>query len=260
MSSEPPRKVWAVAGFYQFAFFVMNGGTTEYIGGTNDGTPGNLYGGRGFNDRRDLAAATLQADNGPGTTWHLVVDNRSAAFGIASTAGGLLTLAGSGNGQLDKPIPGAGGVAKSGLGMWTLTGSNSYTGGTTVNGGTLMIGGAGVLGNGTYNGTIANNSNLVFGTSSNQTISGAISGSGGLVLSGPGTLFLIGSNSYTGGTFINGGVLQFGTTAGSVPSTAPASIIIGGGALVATGPAGYTSIGAWLSSGLIAPGSHTGSW
>ena len=166
-----------------------------------------------------------------------------------------MTLAGSGNGELDKVIPGTGGVAKTGLGMWNLTGSNTYTGGTTVNGGTLMIGGAGDLGSGTYSGTIVNNSNLVFGTSSYQTISGAISGSGTLGQSGPGTLLLTGSNSYTGGTFLSGGLLQFGSNAGSVPSIAPASITISGGALAATGPAGYASAAAWLSSGLIAPSS-----
>ena len=118
-----------------------------------------------------------------------------------------------------------------------------------------MIGGGGVLGNGTYSGAIVNNSNLVFGTSSRQTINGAISGSGTLAQAGPGTLLLNGSNSYTGGTFISGGLLQFGSTAGSVPSTAAGSITISGGALAATGPAGYTSAAAWLSSGLIAASS-----
>ena len=249
--SEPPQSLGQLG--FSNSFLVINGGTVEYVGGTNDGTPGNLYGGRPFTI--GAAGSTLLADNGPGSTWHLVLDNRGSGFGIASAAGGLLTLAGSGNGELDKVIPGTGGVAKAGFGMWTLTGSNTYTGGTTVNGGTLMIGGGGVLGNGTYSGAIVNNSNLVFGTSSRQTINGAISGSGTLAQAGPGTLLLNGSNSYTGGTFISGGLLQFGSTAGSVPSTAAGSITISGGALAATGPAGYTSAAAWLASGLIAASS-----
>ena len=126
--SEPPQSL-GVTGFTN-TILVVNGGTIEYIGGTNDGTPGNLYGGRPFTI--GSSGATLEADNGPGTTWYLVLDNRAGGtFGLSSGGTGMLTLAGSGNGaRWSKVIPGTGGVTKDAHGHVDPYGrNNTYTGG-----------------------------------------------------------------------------------------------------------------------------------
>ncbi len=77
-------------------------------------------------------------------------------FPLVSSSSGLLTLMGVGNGEVDKVIPGSGGVSVVGPGMWTFTAANTYTGGTTVSAGTLAMGtdeganeNAGSLGSGT---------------------------------------------------------------------------------------------------------------
>jgi autotransporter-associated beta strand protein len=71
----------------------------------------------------------------------------TSGWTIANTAGGPLTLAGSGNAQLDKVISGTGGMlTKSGSGAWTLSRANTYTGGTTISGGVLNINADAALG------------------------------------------------------------------------------------------------------------------
>ena len=167
-------------------------------------------------------------------------------------------------------------------GVLTLSNTNTYTGTTTVNGGMLVAvgpqslpnygvsgkvavnsgGGLGVrvgAASGEWDGTslpsllsnatFASGSNLgIDTTDGNFTLSAIPLANPTLVVSGNNTLTLSGTNSYTGGTVINGGMLQFGGSA-----TVPAGTITvnAGGALAATGPAGYTSAANWLASGKI---------
>ena len=100
----------------------------------------------------------------------------------------------------------SGGLTKTGAGMLTLTGANTYTGLTTVSSGTLQIG------NGTTDGTlassgIANGGVVVFSNTGTRSFSGVISGTGSFVKQSAGTLTLSGSNSYTGNTTLGGGIL-----------------------------------------------------
>ena len=100
----------------------------------------------------------------------------------------------------------SGGLTKTGAGMLTLTGPNTYTGLTTVSSGTLQIG------NGTTDGTlassgIADGGIVVFSNTGARSFSGAISGGGSFVKQSAGTLTLSGSNSYTGSTTLGGGIL-----------------------------------------------------
>jgi len=95
-----------------------------------------------------------------GTTGGATLEQAGASgllkFTSALTASGVgaktLTLRGStaGTGELDGAIVdssgGATALVKTGTGMWTLSGTNTYTGATSVNGGTLLI-------NGTNSGT-----------------------------------------------------------------------------------------------------------
>ncbi len=114
--------------------------------------------------------------------------------------------------EFDGSISGSGSLMKSGSGLLTLAGSNTYTGGTFVSAGSIQIGNGGsgeFLGSPTV--SLAASTALAFSQSDTMTYSGAVSGSGNLTQLGPGLLVLNGSsNSYTGGTTISGGTLQVG--------------------------------------------------
>jgi autotransporter-associated beta strand protein len=107
---------------------------------------------------------------------------------------------------------GATGLTKSGAGLLTLTGANTYTGATTVGVGTLEIGGAGQLNSGNYSAGIAVGGGATFkyNSSANQVLGGAISGDGGLAKDGAGNLTLSAVNTYTGATTITTGTLEIG--------------------------------------------------
>ena len=107
-------------------------------------------------------------------------------------------------------------LLKTGNGILTLAGSNSYSGGTTIADGTLQVGSGGVL-----PGNVLDNSFLAFSLPGTSTFAGNVNGAGGLVQSGGGVLVLAGSNTYSGGTFIQGGAIALGApnslpTAGAV--------------------------------------------
>ena len=213
-------------GSFGYLFFnnnqiVINGGTILYTGNTN--FHGADLDGRGFTI--GASGATLDAATA-GQTWYINQDNRSAAYGIAGNSGGLLTLAGAGNGEIDKVIPGMGGVTVSGPGTWTLTGANTYGGTTTINGGTLRIGNGGATGTlGT--GSVTNDAALVFNLAGPITVVNAISGSGTLTQSGTGTTTLTGANSYIGATTVTTGTLAVSGT-GTLSGTT--SLSVAGGA------------------------------
>ena len=108
-------------------------------------------------------------------------------------------------------ISGSEALTKSGTGILTLTGTNSYSGATNVAAGTLEIGGAGQLGSGTYAGTITNNATLLVNSTAGQALNGTISGTGTLTKSNSGTLTLGVANTYSGGTTITAGTVTLGT-------------------------------------------------
>ncbi len=111
---------------------------------------------------------------------------------------------------------------KVGVGIFVLTGNNTFTGGTTITAGTLQVG-AGA--SGSIASDIVNNSALVFSRTGSLTYGGDISGTGTVTKSGSGTLTLTGDNTYTGITTISstGSRLQGG--AENVFSFASAHII-----------------------------------
>jgi autotransporter-associated beta strand protein len=96
-----------------------------------------------------------------------------------------------------------------GSGTTILTGANNYSGGTTVSGGTLQ---GNTL---SLQGTIVNNSQVVFDQSSTGTYSDVMSGTGSLTKQGNGTLILTGTNTYSGGTTVSDGTLM---VAGTTPT------------------------------------------
>ena len=110
------------------------------------------------------------------------------------------------NGTYAGEMVGTGGLVKSGAGILTLSGANSYNGGTTVSAGTLS-------GNtSSLQGAITNNATVIFDQAINGTYAGVMGGTGGLVKSGTGILTLSGANTYSGGTTVNAGTLSGTTT------------------------------------------------
>jgi fibronectin-binding autotransporter adhesin len=101
-------------------------------------------------------------------------------------------------------------VVKTGSGLLTFTGPNTYSGATTISAGTLQVGDGGSNGSiGLTSGvSIASGAVLAFNRSDDYGggFAPTISGSGRLDLTS-GTLTLSGTNSYGGGTFVKGGEL-----------------------------------------------------
>jgi fibronectin-binding autotransporter adhesin len=205
----------------------------------------------------DRPGATLEA--AAGVTWRISVYPRadgSDRYPLVSNlaAGQNLTLTGAGTGQIDKVIPGAGGLVKTGSGTWILTGDNTYTGTTTISGGALEIRHANALGaTGTDQGTtVSSDATLRLAvpegtpgiTFAAEPLSLAGSGVGGVgaLQNAAGTNTWTGAVTLTANTFIgvaggsqltiSGRIGQSGTT-GSLTK-------IGSGTLVLAGDNTYT--------------------
>ena len=204
---------------------------------------------------------------------------------IQSSGGfGLLTVAPTGGSTIFSGLIGGTGslgnlaFVLSGSSLLNLAGANNYTGGTTINGGTLQMGNTLALGAST--GPLTLNGGLL-DLNGNSLAVGALNGSGGtidnvsaggllaltvgngggtgtfagtirntsgtlaLVKTGSGTQFLSGVNMYSGGTFLNGGILNFASSAAL--GSNPPSITFNGGSLQ------YAANNTFDASAYIAP-------
>ena len=179
-------------------------------------------------------------------------------------------------------ISGAGNLAKVGNGVFTLSGSNSYTGKTWLDGGTLKAGAANsfssasavevadgteldldgfdqVIGSLAGAGTVSlGTGTLTTGGNNGSTeFSGVINGTGGLTKKGSGTFTLSDSNTYTGATRIDAGTLKAGVentiaSASAVSVASGASLDLNGHnqAIASLAGAGNVKLGAGtLTSG-----------
>ena len=142
--------------------------------------------------------------------------NIGAAAGSAAALSGAFTANNvqlNGNGMIvfnhtdanyifNCSIGGTGSILQAGAGSTILNGTNSYTGGTLVSAGTLQ---------GTTSslqGSIVNNSHVIFDQTTTGIFSGTLSGSGDLTKNNIGTVVLTSANTHLGNTIINAGVLQ----------------------------------------------------
>ncbi|MFZ0435497.1 MAG: autotransporter-associated beta strand repeat-containing protein, partial [Chthoniobacterales bacterium] len=152
----------------------------------------------GTNSAASVASGALLDVNGQSLVLGSLTGAGTVSLGSASLTVGTLGVDTTFSGVIN----GTGSLLKEGAGIFTLTGSNSYTGGTFVSGGTL-VGDAGSL-----QGDISNDALLVFDQAVNGLFTGTIFGSGGLNKIGAGTLTINRSSlSYTGLTTIAQGRL-----------------------------------------------------
>jgi fibronectin-binding autotransporter adhesin len=159
-----------------------------------------LTGNNNYSGTTRISSGTLQVGNG-GTTGSLgtgaVVDNANLIFNLSGTTTASGVISGTGN------------LSQVGAGTTILAANNTYSGVTTISAGTLQIGNGGAAGSlGT--GSVTDNANLTFNTTSTTTVNGSIGGTGNLTQAGTGTTVLAANNIYSGSTTINAGTLQVG--------------------------------------------------
>ncbi len=169
----------------------------------------------------------------------LTVNTTSLPGNVAVASGSSLVFDQPADGAFSGVISGAGSLVKSGNGVLTLTGANTYTGTTTITGGRIAVSGSGTLGGG-----------LV--TSSGGTIDAVLSGTG-LTTTG-GTTTLLRNNTYTGATTISGGTLVLGT-ATTTASTGTGAVTIASGAFLR---GNGTINGNLINGGTVSPGFSPG--
>ncbi|MDY0170191.1 MAG: autotransporter-associated beta strand repeat-containing protein [Thermoguttaceae bacterium] len=121
----------------------------------------------------------------------------------------------------------AAGIRKTGLGMLTLAGTNTYTGGTEIVQGILEI-----VDGGSLVGNVVNHAELLLNRSDVWSFAGSVSGMGTLTKLGPGTVTLTGTNTYTGATSVQQGVLTFGNV-GARPDASEVDVTAGTGLALA---------------------------
>ncbi len=186
------------------------------------------------------AGSTVTISSGAGLTTinsDLVLGGLSQGINVSNSAG--LVINGAVNGAM--------GLTKTGSGVLTLNGANTYTGGTNINAGSLAVGSAGALGAG----SVTNSATLETTAALSAVAPRAIHVNGSFVQNGTGTLLLQVANSplptpsmNTGiagtdydtlvvtGTALPGGALDLNFKAGTVPSQGQRYVAVTAGAPV----------------------------
>ena len=209
-------------------------GTNTYSGGTT--INGGLI---NFITADNFGSANITLDGG-GLQWANATTLDISAKLEALGAGGATFDTNGNDVTLASVLSGTGSVTKTGAGVLTLSGTNTYSGNTTLNSGTLSLSGGSAI---TNTGTIIVNSGATLHVASAETVgsvngvgsitlddtlttgeantddtlSGIISGVGALNKNGTGTLTLSGTNTYSGATAVNAGTLD---VTGAVQSSA----------------------------------------
>ncbi|WP_445379179.1 autotransporter-associated beta strand repeat-containing protein [Pseudochrobactrum asaccharolyticum] len=205
---------------------------TLVLSGTNTYTGGTAINGGivvvGADANLGAAAGALSFDDG---TLRITAGLMLARTTTLNAGGGTVDTM-SFDTTMSGVVSGAGALTKTGTGILTLSGTNTYAGGTVINGGVVVVDADANLGAATGalsfdGGTLRTTAGLMLarvttlnaggGTvdtmSFDTTMSGVVSGAGALTKTGTGILTLSGTNTYAGGTVINGGVVVVGADA-----------------------------------------------
>ena len=165
------------------------------------------------------AASSGLTDTSGNQTLNLTLGTATNAQSINVTAGCQVALAGG--------VSFSSAVTLGGGGTVVIDGTDGGSGCTvTVNAGTLQLGnGTGV---GTVNGSLVDNSNVVFDNGAGNTVSNAISGTGNVTAAGA-NLTLTGNNTYSGNTTVTSNTLiAFAASGAALGCTA--NVQVGNGA------------------------------
>ncbi len=146
------------------AFGIASGSLTKSGSGTVVITNANTYSGA-----TTINAGTLQLGNG---TLNGVLSNTSSVIN-----NGTLAFNPGANQTAAFPVSGSGSLTKTGAGVLTLSGANTYSGGTSLNSGELSLIGTGTLGSG----PIALAAGTTLNVNANLVVASAVSGSGAIV-------------------------------------------------------------------------------
>ncbi len=213
-------------------------------------------------------------------TFSQTIDTISGS-GSVTLNGGTLTTGAAVNtsfaGSISDGSTGGGGLTKQNAGIFTLSGTNTYTGPTSVSVGTLQGGATNafspnsdytvtsILDLQTFNqtigllsgaGTVTSSAILTTGTSGNSTFSGTLTG-GTLNKAGSGILFLTGGASSISAATVSAGRLAVNTGVGT-PLVITGSLTVGSGAsLGGTGAITCPNI-TIQSGGTLSPGNSIG--
>ncbi|MFC5454926.1 beta strand repeat-containing protein [Prosthecobacter fluviatilis] len=279
----------------------LDGGLTKVGSGTLTLAGASTYTGGTFikngklilssgNDRLPTGTVVTLGDGSTNDSGVLKLDSNSQTLAGLLTAGtgtgnsvingnaiaATLTLNVSGTNTFGGVLGGAGlnennfGLTKTGAGVLTLSGTNTYTGATNILAGTLRAGAAGagtvfgvssavtlanvagavldlngfnqavgsLAGGGITGGEVTlGSATLTLGGSNASTVfAGVISGAGGaLIKTGTGTLTLSGTNTYTGLTTVSAGVLTVGSNTALGGTSAGTSVATGATLSLANG-------------------------
>jgi autotransporter-associated beta strand protein len=203
-----------------------------------------------------------------GGTLQFAGANIASSLPVTLQSQGGTTDTNGNNATLSGTVSGPGSLTKTGAGILTLTGNNSYQGGTALNAGTLAVGSNTALGTGALtfadgttlqaatsgltlaNAMVLNGADTVDTQANALTLGGVLSGTGGLTKIGIGALTLSGNSSYSGPTAVNAGTLIVN---GSIANSA---VTVNSGAMLSgTGTVGSATI---ASGATFAPGNSPG--
>ncbi|MDZ3832789.1 MAG: autotransporter-associated beta strand repeat-containing protein [Sphingopyxis sp.] len=249
---------------------------------TKDGSGTVLLSGSGnsFSGATRIVEGTLLVAGGSAISDSSAVIMSSGLFGIQSSEaiGSLsgnagvvrisdsMVLTTGGNGQdtlfagtIVGDALGTGRLVKTGSGMFTLTGANSYAGGTSVNAGTLRIGNGGTAGSIAGPVSLASAGNLVFDRGDDLLVGAVITGSGTIRQSGLGSLVLAGNNApaqvFTGSIFVDAGRLAIDGSFGDTVANS-ARIVVGASGTLGGSGTFWGDVDA--QAGTLAPGNSPG--